>query len=54
MPMGCSDDEYPWGKDTESPLDSKYMYGRYYLIYNIFCFAIHFHISFLFQFVTLK
>ncbi|XP_013141217.1 PREDICTED: deoxycytidylate deaminase isoform X1 [Papilio polytes] len=26
MPIGCDDDEFPWGKNTPSPLDSKYMY----------------------------
>lgn len=28
MPIGCSDDEFPWGKNTPSPLDSKYLYGK--------------------------
>jgi dCMP deaminase len=26
LPIGCSDDEFPWGKDTSNPLESKYMY----------------------------
>ncbi|KPI98212.1 Deoxycytidylate deaminase [Papilio xuthus] len=26
MPIGCDDDEFPWGKNTPSPLDSKYLY----------------------------
>ncbi|CAG9571932.1 unnamed protein product [Danaus chrysippus] len=26
MPIGCSDDEFPWGKDTLSKLDSKFLY----------------------------
>jgi dCMP deaminase len=26
MPQGCSDDVLPWGKDSSSPLDTKYMY----------------------------
>ncbi|KAJ8720905.1 hypothetical protein PYW08_006370 [Mythimna loreyi] len=26
MPIGCSDDEFPWAKKTPSPLDSKYLY----------------------------
>ncbi|XP_063366067.1 deoxycytidylate deaminase [Cydia amplana] len=26
MPIGCSDDVFPWGKSTPSPLDSKYLY----------------------------
>lgn len=27
MPTGCSDDEFPWSKNTENPVDSKYFYG---------------------------
>ncbi|XP_049878443.1 deoxycytidylate deaminase-like isoform X5 [Pectinophora gossypiella] len=26
MPLGCNDDEFPWGKNTPSPLDSKFLY----------------------------
>ena len=26
MPRGCSDDEYPWGREGEDPLDTKYIY----------------------------
>ncbi|CAH2087867.1 unnamed protein product [Euphydryas editha] len=26
MPFGCSDDDFPWGKNTTSPLDSKFLY----------------------------
>ncbi|XP_076179731.1 deoxycytidylate deaminase [Ptiloglossa arizonensis] len=26
MPTGCSDDEFPWSKNTSNPLDSKYLY----------------------------
>ncbi|KAL0829945.1 hypothetical protein ABMA28_003417 [Loxostege sticticalis] len=26
MPTGCSDEEFPWGKNTSSPLDNKHMY----------------------------
>ncbi|CAK1589032.1 unnamed protein product [Parnassius mnemosyne] len=26
MPIGCSDDEFPWGKNTPSPLNSKFFY----------------------------
>ena len=29
MPTGCSDNEFPWGKNTPSKLDSKYLYGKY-------------------------
>lgn len=27
MPIGCSDDEFPWDKNTPDELDSKYFYG---------------------------
>ncbi|KAJ2941160.1 hypothetical protein O0L34_g10394 [Tuta absoluta] len=26
MPIGCDDDDFPWGKNTPSPLDSKFLY----------------------------
>ena len=26
FPKGCSDDEFPWERDAESPLDTKYLY----------------------------
>lgn len=26
FPIGCSDDEFPWGKSTINPLESKYTY----------------------------
>ncbi|CAD5218837.1 unnamed protein product [Bursaphelenchus okinawaensis] len=26
MPRGCEDDEMPWGKDSEDPLENKYYY----------------------------
>lgn len=26
FPIGCSDDDFPWGKNTENPIESKYMY----------------------------
>ncbi|QOV20170.1 dCMP deaminase family protein [Blautia liquoris] len=26
LPTGCSDDEFPWGRDGEDPLRSKYYY----------------------------
>ena len=28
MPTGCSDDQFPWNKNAESELDTKYMYGK--------------------------
>ncbi|XP_026490358.1 deoxycytidylate deaminase [Vanessa tameamea] len=26
FPIGCNDDDFPWGKNTPSPLDSKFLY----------------------------
>ncbi len=26
MPIGCSDDEMPWERESENPVDTKYMY----------------------------
>ena len=26
MPTGCSDDEMPWDRENENPLQTKYMY----------------------------
>jgi len=26
FPRGCSDDEYPWGKASDNPLENKYVY----------------------------
>ncbi len=26
MPQGCSDDEYPWDRDLDDPLQTKYLY----------------------------
>jgi Deoxycytidylate deaminase len=28
MPNGCSDDQFPWRKNAESKLDTKYLYGK--------------------------
>jgi dCMP deaminase len=28
MPMGCSDDEFPWSKEKKSRRDTKYLYGK--------------------------
>lgn len=42
MPKGCSDDEFPWDKNTPDPLDSKYLYGNHYLYSEYtfdFCFV---------------
>lgn len=29
MPNGCDDNEFPWGKDSGSKPDTKYMYGMF-------------------------
>ena len=29
MPIGCSDDQFPWNKEQKSKLDTKYLYGNY-------------------------
>ena len=29
MPIGCDDDEFPWKKDPNDKLNSKYLYGKY-------------------------
>lgn len=26
LPRGCSDDEFPWRRESDSPLDNKYLY----------------------------
>ena len=28
MPIGCSDDMLPWGKNSPKPIETKYMYGK--------------------------
>ena len=28
FPMGCSDDEFPWARDGEDPLETKYVYSN--------------------------
>ena len=28
FPRGCSDDEFPWGKTSENPLENKYLTQR--------------------------
>lgn len=28
MPNGCNDDAFPWGKESVSPLENKYFYGK--------------------------
>lgn len=27
MPIGCSDEEFPWQKETDNRLETKYLYG---------------------------
>ena len=29
MPIGCSDDEFPWNREAEDPYDSKYFYAAH-------------------------
>ena len=29
FPMGCSDDEFPWARDGEDPLETKYVYSTH-------------------------
>lgn len=38
MPIGCDDDNFPWGKSNSSKLENKYFYGNkvklYLLVYK--------------------
>lgn len=36
MPMGCSDDEFPWKRGPHTSLDAKYLYGTIHIINNLF------------------
>lgn len=45
MPMGCDDDEFPWGKSSRNGLDTKYLYGTIYDKHNIFLQDTHIHIK---------
>lgn len=29
MPNGCSDDVFPWNKESQNKLETKYLYGSY-------------------------
>lgn len=29
LPVGCDDDEFPWERESESPLDNKYFYSTH-------------------------
>ena len=31
MPIGCSDDVMPWGRDSDNILETKQLYGLYHL-----------------------
>lgn len=31
MPTGCSDDKFPWGKESDSKMDNKYLYGKLFV-----------------------
>lgn len=28
MPRGCSDDDFPWSKQSQNPVETKYFYGE--------------------------
>lgn len=32
MPVGCNDDEMPWGRNPENLLESKQLYGEFMII----------------------
>ena len=32
MPNGCSDDELPWARQADTPLETKYPYGQFFII----------------------
>lgn len=36
MPIGCSDDDFPWGKQNPSKLDNKYFYGNEVKLFIIY------------------
>lgn len=29
LPKGCNDNEFPWGKDSAEPLNTKTFYGKF-------------------------
>ena len=46
MPSGCGDDNLPWGKTSQNPVETKYLYGKNnstlreptpFMILTIFC-----------------
>lgn len=48
MPVGCHDDEMPWGRDSDNILETKQLYGQYsqlcglllktmFLLWCLFC-----------------
>ena len=37
MPTGCSDDEFPWSKDSVDPLERKTFYGKSKTSYSYLC-----------------
>ena len=41
MPIGCNDDLLPWGKTSENPLETKYMYGKHNFNSIIFLFPLY-------------
>lgn len=42
FPRDCSDDEYPWGKESENNLEKKNFYGNIYLYKKTFKYLIRF------------
>lgn len=36
MPVGCHDDEMPWGRDSDNILETKQLYGQYSLLCGLF------------------
>lgn len=32
FPNGCSDDEFPWGKTSINPLETKFFYGMFIIL----------------------
>lgn len=35
MPIGCGDDDFPWGKNNLSEIDNKFFYGNNVKLYFI-------------------
>ena len=35
LPKGCSDDEFPWLREGENPLETKYIYIHFHMYHNL-------------------